>query len=187
MRPNGGWLGADPALAGYVTARGQLRTDSTLRVGPPEWKLWAAGDVVDHPSNELKLAHTAEMNAELVAHNVLTALRVSPDAGASPPAAQLHYPEGLHGSAFSPRIMCVSLGPRHALLAFNGLYLTHWALQPLCSTVKHVLEITKVWQACNNWLGVAFWKFGDSMAGLMNRTVLPSPYRQAAVPTSGQS
>jgi NADH dehydrogenase FAD-containing subunit len=129
--------------------------------------VFAAGDCLLHPSGELQLGHTAELNAHVAAENIKLLAshrarlqRQSQDQdnlgrGCSTAAPRpkdetastagngptlLTYPRGAHGLAKSPQVFCVSLGPRCAVLCFNGLVLRGW----LPALMKWLIEWTKV-------------------------------------------
>eukprot|EP00966_Prymnesium_polylepis_P240956 5572652-Prymnesium_polylepis.1 len=124
--------------------------------------VYCVGDMMSHPSKELKLGHTAEVNAHLVAHNILNDLNADP---------LLKYPVGVTGADWTPKIFCLSLGKYDAVLGFNGLILGGWFV----AVIKWTLEWTKVQAAAERPVGIFFWWFADSFSNLLSRTVLPPP------------
>jgi len=129
------------------------RTDS-------EPAIFAAGDCIVHSaSNELQLGHTAELNAHVVADNILRLARyrerhrkqrctsgsVQGNAASEHDGPELlTYPQGAHGLRRSPQVFCVSLGPHFAVLSFNGLVLSGC----LPAFMKWLIEWTKVMLFC---------------------------------------
>ena len=94
-------------------------------------RVYCVGDMMSHKSRELKLGHTAEVNAHLAAHNILNAVAGKP---------LLRYPNGVTGADSTPKIWCLSLGRYDACLGFNGLVLSGWWV----AVMKWMLEWTKV-------------------------------------------
>jgi len=136
---------------------GALVVNEFLQLKP---HVYAMGDAIVHrASNELKLAHTAELNAALVVENVRRQHRGDP---------LLTYPDGIVGSDRSPRVFCVSLGPHHGVVAFNGL-VVGGVIAPI---TKWLIEWTKVAACAERPVGVLFWRFGDWFSCLLSRTVL---------------
>ena len=132
--------------------------------------VFAAGDLMFHErSKELKLGHTAEVNAHCVAANVLRLARAKA-ANVSPPPL-LAYPDDVVGNHATPKIFNLSLGKYDAVLGFNSLILSG----TLPAIAKWVLEWTKVAAAANRPVGVAFWIFADYASNYLGRTLLPTP------------
>jgi len=157
--PNSAMLGGH--LGGLLDRSGKLRVNDHLQVeGHPH--IFGMGDLIAHASDELKLGHTAELNAHVVAHNV-----IAMHEGGS----LATYPEGAHGLARSPQVFCVSLGKHSAALAFNGVVLGGW----LPALMKWLLEWTKVAASEERPVGTLFWTIADGMTALISRTVLPPP------------
>ena len=163
VMPNTGMLKGTPyAGKGF---RESVEVNEHLQVdGHPN--VYCVGDMMSHTSKELKLGHTAEINAHLVAHNILAALDGKPLA---------KYPRGVTGADWSPKIFCLSLGKYDAVLGFNGLVLSGWYV----AVIKWMLEWTKVAAAAERPVGVCFWMFADSFSNLLSRTVLPPPGKVA--------
>lgn len=65
-------------------------------------------------SNEVKLAHTAELNAHMACENLQRLRRGDP---------LLKYPEGITGGRANPKIYCVSLGVCVELVRYSRLCL----------------------------------------------------------------
>ena len=159
VMPNTSMLTGTPfegkGFRGSVEVNDQLQVDGFPRV-------YCVGDMMSHASKELKLGHTAEVNAHLVAHNILADVHGEP---------LLTYPRGVTGADWSPKIYCLSLGKYDAILAFNGLVLAGWYV----AVIKWLLEWTKVAAAGERPVGVFFWWFADTLSNWLSRTILPPP------------
>lgn len=159
-------LGMKPAssalesgLKAALNSRGSLLVEDTLQVkGQPN--IFGMGDVMLHENTrELKLGHTAEVNAHVVVENIRRL-------AANAPLTQ--YPHGATGAATTPKIFCLSLGQHDASLGFNSLIINGW----LAALVKHFLEWSKVRQQADTPLGRGIWVFGDWFSCLLGRTLL---------------
>ena len=139
--------------------RGSVDVNDHLQVADHP-QVYCVGDMMNHASRELKLGHTAEVNAHLAAHNILADLHGKP---------LLTYPRGVTGADNTPKIWCLSLGRYDAVLGFNGLILAGWYV----AVLKWLLEWSKVAAAGERPVGVLFWKVSDYMSNLLNRTILP--------------
>jgi uncharacterized membrane protein YphA (DoxX/SURF4 family) len=122
--------------------------------------------MMSHKSRELKLGHTAEVNAHLAAHNILNSVAGKP---------LLTYPNGVTGADTTPKIWCLSLGRYDACLGFNGVVLSGWWV----AVVKWMLEWTKVAAAGERPIGIIFWKISDGVSNWLGRTLLRLPKRGA--------
>lgn len=139
--------------------RGSLLVEDTLQVKGQE-RIFGMGDVMLHEATkEIKLGHTAEVNAHLVAENVRRL------AGGEP---LLKYPNGVTGADTTPKIFCLSLGEHDGSLGFNSLIING----TLAAVVKHFLEWSKVKQQADTPLGCWIWVFGDWFSCLLGRTLL---------------
>ena len=118
--------------------------------------------MMSHTSKELKLGHTAEVNAHLAAHNILASVHGKP---------LLTYPHGVTGADTTPKIYCLSLGRYDAVMGFNGLVLRGWFV----AVMKWLLEWTKVAAAAERPVGVLFWAVADGMSMWLGRTLLRQP------------
>jgi len=135
-------------------------------------EIFAAGDCILHRgSREMQLGHTAELNAHVVADNIIrlaryrekgrqrcvrrstsdnqnqpktSSINEKRDAASEGGPALLTYPEGAHGLKQSPQVYCVSLGPNYAVLCFNGLVRSGF----LPALLKWLIEWTKVLLSC---------------------------------------
>ena len=87
----------------------------------------------------------------------------------------LEYPTGAHGLVRSPQVYCVSLGPHHGVLAFNGVVVS--GLVP--AYVKWLLEWTKVAACAERPVGLLFWRFADFAAAAITRFLLPVPEKRS--------
>ena len=124
--------------------------------------VFCVGDMMSHTSKELKLGHTAEVNAHLAAHNILASVHGKP---------LLTYPHGVTGADTTPKIYCLSLGRYDAVMGFNGLVLRGWFV----AVMKWLLEWTKVAAAAERPVGVLFWAVADGMSMWLGRTLLRQP------------
>ena len=162
VMPNTGMLKGSPYEGkGF---RDSVEVNDYLQVeGHPN--VYCVGDMMSHTSRELKLGHTAEINAHMAAHNI---------------AADLHgkplgkYPRAITGADWSPKIYCLSLGKYDAVASLNGLILTGWYV----AVLKWLLEWTKVAAAGERPVGVFFWWFADNVSNYMSRTLLPPPGKE---------
>ena len=165
-RPNGDFLAGSALGDACAGPRGAVVVDDSLRCAPD---VFAAGDLCYHAgSAELKLGHTAEVNAHCVATNVLRLARAKAAQVAPPPLAS--YPRDVVGNGATPKIFNLSLGKYDATLGFNDLVIHG----PLAALVKWLLEWTKVAAAADRPVGVAFWAFADFASNLLGRTLLPT-------------
>ena len=135
--------------------------------------VFCAGDLCFHgKSNELKLAHTAELNAHLVAENVLKLVAQDSKQNGSGPAADplLVYPNDVVGNTATPKLYCLSLGQYDATLGFNGLVING----SIGAIMKWLIESMSVAAAAQRPIGNLFWMIAHYTSNLMGRTVLPS-------------
>jgi len=152
--------------------KGSIVVNNHLQVEGQE-NIFAAGDVCFHSkSAELKLAHTAHVNASLVALNVLRLVRAAKNGTESRSHGHdglLSYPDGLFGNEQTPKIYNVSLGKYDASLGFNTLVMNG----PLPAVVKWLIEWTQVAAAANRPIGLVFWVVADWTSFFLGRTILP--------------
>lgn len=186
--PNTAWLDRTPLGRHVDAATGRLVVNDFLALdGLPH--IFVVGDAMLHKrSADLKLGHTAELNAMVAAENILRLVRsrqrkaargVDEGAEPAPEAAetQVRYPEfTTFGAARQAQVFCVSLGKHSAVMAFNGIVLSGG----LPALVKWGLEWTKVAACEERPVGTLFWHVADTMTALITRTVLPPPRRIAA-------
>lgn len=162
-KPCTGWVASalPPAAIG---SRGAVKVNDHLQVaGVAAANLFCVGDMMLHPaSNELKLGHTAEMNADLVAHNIVKL------ATSGVPGRLLRYPEGAVGASTTPRIYNLSLGAFDGIMSFNGLTLRGYP----AAVTKWMLEWTKVAAAEHRPVGELFWWAADLGSCLLSRAML---------------
>jgi len=163
------------SLPASVDARGRVVVDKHLRVRGAGGRVLAMGDVmVLAGCSDLKLGHTAELNAQVAAANVL---RTHAALAAARPEPRLEaYPFGAVGAAVAPRVFCVSLGEANGALAFNGVVISG----VLAAVAKRIIEWTKVAACEERPVGILFWRFGDAAANWLSRAVLPPPEVRAA-------
>jgi len=158
--PNTAMLADSPFAASFgfrnsVEVNDHLQVDSHPRV-------YCVGDMMVHSSQELKLGHTAEVNAHLAAHNILADLHGKP---------LLTYPRGITGADTTPKIYCLSLGKYNAIMGFNELVICGWYV----AVLKWLLEWTKIAAARERPIGVIFWWVVDGMSMWLGRTFLGPP------------
>jgi NADH dehydrogenase FAD-containing subunit len=164
VTPNTGFLKQGALSASLKGPRGSVIVNDHLQLEGFD-NIFCAGDMNFHArSNELKLGHTAEVNAALVSKNILRLVR-------SRNEKLLSYPEGVVGNAVTPVIYDLSLGKYDATLAFNSLVLNGG----LAAVVKWMLEWTKVAAASHRPVGIVFWIIADFVSNLLGRTLLPTP------------
>lgn len=164
FQPNSAFLSED--FKEQISLRGALKVTDTMQVAGCR-TIFGMGDVSLHEkTNELKLGHTAELNAHLAAENV----------------HRLHtkqqllcYPHGVVGSAVSPKVYCISLGEHDGILIFNSIVLYGAVGGFLAAVMKWLLEWTKVAASGERPVGVLFWAIADSMSALISKYVLPQP------------
>ena len=135
--------------------------------------LFSPGDMSFHiKSNELNLAHTAELNGELVAKNILRMIsQESQQNGASSCSSKsslLVYPDGVVGNSTTPKIYCLSLGKYDATLGFNQLVVNGC----IGAIMKWLIEWTSVAAAAQRPVGHLFWAIAHYSSNLLSRTVL---------------
>jgi len=165
VMPNTSML-KDSFFANSFGFRDSIEVNDHLQVaGKPE--VYCVGDMMSHSSRELKLGHTAEVNAHLAAHNILNEVHGKP---------LLTYPIGVTGSTTTPKIWCLSLGRYDAVVGFNGLVMSGWYV----AVLKWLLEWTKVAAAGERPVGILFWKVCDGMSFWLHRTLLPPPTKAGA-------
>jgi hypothetical protein len=108
------------------------------------------GDCMIHDkSGEIKLGHTAQVNAHLVVDNIKRL-----ELGSKP----LTYPEAVTGGGPTPKIYCISLGKYDASLGFSWLVVNG----KLAGFMKWLLEWTQVQAADEKPIGTVFWKVATS-------------------------
>lgn len=169
VAPNTGFLKQGALSSSLKGPRGSMVVNDHLQL-EGFGHVFCAGDMCFHArSDELKLGHTAEVNAHLVSENVLRLVR-SRNAGVAREKL-LTYPEGVVGNVVTPQIYDLSLGKYDATLGFNSLVLNGG----LAAVVKWLLEWTKVAAASQRPVGIIFWFIADFVSNLLGRTVLPTP------------
>jgi len=163
-KPNTAFLSED--FQENLTERGALLVEDTMQVEGFA-NIFGMGDVALHRrSDELKLGHTAELNAHLVAENVSRMQSHS---------QMLCYPHGVVGGAVSPKVYCISLGQYDGILIFNSVVLYGSLGGFLAAVMKWLLEWTKVAASAERPIGVLFWDVADAASILISKYVLPLP------------
>lgn len=183
-----GIKGDDEVLWPYSTS-GLVTVDTSLQATDlPLGGVFAAGDVVEHRDGvgfalssakgglfgtlskkpTIRNAHLAESQAELAAENVRRFLFLkSPSQGTTTPQ-YLHYPADVFGAKLNPLVACVSLGPRNAIVIFNGFVMGGAILGAVAAIVKFVVERTKVSEIRQQYVGRAFWAFGHVVVNFIH-------------------
>lgn len=149
------------AFHGEVTLKGALQVNEFFQVGEAE-NVFAIGDMMLHPSLELKQAYFAETNGEAAASNIL-----SLSAGRDK-STWVRYPHDICGNAAMPLVYVVSLGRYDGSLGFNKLVING----VIAAVLKWVIEWTKVKQMQGRPIGILIWMIGDWLTFLLSRTVL---------------
>jgi len=168
----------DGAASAATDAKGRVLVDETLRCAAGSGRIFVAGDAMSLPSSDdLKLGHTAELNADVVADNIRHLCHAAKGGAQGVATGLATYPFGAVGASKTPRVSCVSLGEGYGVLSFNGLVIDG----ALAAVVKALLEWTKIAACAERPVGVAFWKFGDAAANWISRTILSPPTRLPAV------
>ena len=168
-KPNTEFLKQGP-LATALTEKGSVSVNDHLQVQGYS-HIFCAGDMCCHAaSQEVKLGHTAEVNAHLVAANIQRLIAAPPQDMTSHTPPLLYYPQGVVGNHSTPFIYAMSLGKYDGSLGMNGLVL-HGVLP---AVVKWMLEWTKVAAARQQQIGVLFWIIADVVSNWLGRTLLPT-------------
>ena len=170
VAPNADFLKSTSALAASLQGpnKAVVVNDHLQIIGHSH--IFCAGDLCFHgKSNELKLAHTAEMNAHLVAENISRMLKSKQSANQEC-SSLLTYPSGVVGNSATPKIYCLSLGKYDATLGFNQLVING----SLGAIMKWLIEWTSVAAVAQRPVGNLFWMIAHFSSNLLGRTILPS-------------
>lgn len=168
LRANAGFM--KEAFGGSMDRGGRLIVNESLQL-QGHVNIFAMGDCMIRESElnggmrDLKLGHTAELNAHLICKNLYLAEKGE---------VLLSYPDGVTGGIPTPIIYCVSLGKYHATLGMNWLVVNGF----VSAVMKWLLEYTKMMAMQEQPLGVYFWKLSDYMSMLLARTVLKAETEQ---------
>lgn len=144
--------------------RGRIVVNEHLQI-PGHPTIFAMGDCMIRESEmkggprDLKLGHTAELNAHLICKNVVRHLAGD---------ALKSYPRGVTGGIPTPIIYCVSLGKYDATLGMNWLVVNGF----VSAVMKWLLEWTKMMAMKEQPVGILFWQVSDFMSMFLARTVL---------------
>jgi NADH dehydrogenase FAD-containing subunit len=161
--------------------RGSLRVNDHLQVeGYPN--ILAMGDVMVHTrSGEVKLGHTAELNAHLAACNVLrmcskqcgemrgqeTSSKQCGEISGQETSHLLRYPDDLVHNTVSPRIFAISLGKADGCIIFNQLVVN--GAFGLAAAMKLLVERTKMRAVREETVGVVFWECADIISAALSK------------------
>jgi NADH dehydrogenase FAD-containing subunit len=164
-KPNSSFLKGGSLPSSSLNQRGAVLVNDHLQVdGFPH--VFCAGDLCFHAkSNELKLGHTAQVNAHLVAENLARLITLPLEK-----RSLLHYPSGVVGNAKTPKIYNLSLGKYDATLAMNSMVLSGG----LAAVIKWLLEWTQTAAAAQRPVGIVFWFIADEISNFLGRTILPT-------------
>jgi len=154
----------DGDMADRLSDRREVEVDEHLKVCHSRC-VFAAGDVMAHPSREIKQAYYAEMNGKLAALNVIRSAHGQ---------SLMRYPEDIAGAQIMPLVYVVSLGPCDGSLGFNEVVVNG----TLAAMVKWFIEWTKVAQMEGRPLGALVWGFGDAVTFFLSRTLVKPRARQ---------
>ena len=165
--PNSSFLKSGSLATSVKGPKGAVVVNDHLQVdGFPH--VFCAGDICYHAeSNELKLGHTAQVNAHLVSENLVRLVHSSPE---EKEVLLLNYPSGVVGNSATPKIYCLSLGKYHATLAMNAMVLSG----SFVAVLKWLLEWTQTAAAAQRPIGVLFWFVADEVSNFLGRTILPT-------------
>jgi NADH dehydrogenase FAD-containing subunit len=165
--PNSSFLKSGSLGTSVRGPKGAVVVNDHLQVdGFPH--VFCAGDICYHAeSNELKLGHTAQVNAHLVSQNLARLVHSSPE---ETEVLLLNYPSGVVGNSVTPKIYCLSLGKYDATLAMNAMVLSGGFV----AVLKWLLEWTQTAAAAQRPIGVLFWFVGDEVSNFLGRTILPT-------------
>mmetsp|Transcript_17148 Transcript_17148/g.37579 ORF Transcript_17148/g.37579 Transcript_17148/m.37579 type:complete len:443 (-) Transcript_17148:58-1386(-) len=141
--------------------RGEVKVNEFLQVIGHQ-NVFAAGDVMLHPSAEIKQAYYAEMNGAMAAMNIVRH---------SEGQRLLKYPDDMAGSDVSPLVYVVSLGRYNGSLGFNRVVVNG----AFAALVKWFLEWTKVRMMESRPIGVLIWWIGDAVTFLLSRRCFRPP------------
>lgn len=165
--PNSGWLTDGYLATSLKGPKGSVVVNDYLQIQGFK-HIFCAGDMCYHErSNELKLAHTAEINAHLVSENVIRLLR-SDTTNTSP--RLLPYPSGVVGNTVTPVIYDLSLGKYDGSLGFNSLVING----ALAAVVKWFLEWIQVAVAEQRYVGVFVWTVVEAVSNFLGRSLIPT-------------
>jgi len=145
-------------MADSLGKRQEVQANEFFQVGGQP-NVFAVGDVMVHPSREIKQAYYAELNGQAVALNVIRHSQGEP---------LLKYPEAIGGAAVNPLVYVVSLGRYDGSLGFNKLVINGC----ISALIKWVLEWTKVAQMEGRPIGIAVWAIGDALTFWLSRTLV---------------
>ena len=165
----------------------------SLQVSGAPPNVFAMGDCMYHASSkDVKLAHTAELNAHLVVENVVR-LKKSKDKmlmsarkgsvnsimrtkESSAQCVELPvlsllgtYPQSVVSNTRVPQIFAISLGEFDCSMVFNNVTING----PPAVMMKHLVEVTKVAANSESVLGQIFWKVSDPMANFISKYIIP--------------
>jgi len=160
-------------LADSVSKRKEVEVNEALQL-KGHTQVFAVGDVMVHPSREIKQAYYAEMNGKLAAKNVIRHAKGQ---------SLLRYPEALAGTSVMPLVYVVSLGRYYASLGFNNLVINGC----IASLMKWFIEWTKVKQMADRPIGLLIWAIGDAVSFILSRTLLKPVTQGATDQTPGAS
>lgn len=168
VKPNTGFLHSSILKDSLKGPKQAIAVNDQLQVdGFPH--IYCAGDIMYHgKSNEIKLGHTAEVNAMFVAEALID------QAVHGKSVSERSYPMSVVGNAATPFIYCISLGKYHATLGFNGFVVNGF----IAAVLKWIIEWTKVAAVRKQPIGIFFWQFGDFVSNLIGRTIIPTKIKK---------
>jgi len=168
------FLKKTPLAAALTGPKESVKVNDYFQVvGFEKHQIFCAGDMCYHSgTKELKLGHTAEVNAHLVAANILRMIRnqlhEERQSSVLLDPKLLTYPSGIVGNDVTPVLYNISLGKYDASIGFNSVAF-HGSL---AAVIKWLIEWTKVAAVQRRPIGILSWKFGDFVTNLLSRTIL---------------
>jgi NADH dehydrogenase FAD-containing subunit len=145
-------------MASCLGKRQEVQVNDFFQVGDNS-NVFAIGDVMAHPTREIKQAYYAEMNGHAVALNVKRHYEGRD---------MIRYPEAISGAAVNPLVYVVSLGRYDGSLGFNNLVVNG----SVAALMKWIIEWTKVAQMEGRPIGIAIWAIGDALTFWLSRVCL---------------
>jgi len=149
---------AEGELSKSLGPRKEVRVNEFLQLnGQP--RVFAIGDVMAHPSGEIKQAYYAEMNGLAAGRNVLRHMRGQ---------ALLKYPDDIAGAPIMPLVYIVSLGRYDGSLGFNSVVING----PIAALMKWFIEWTKMRQMERRPVGQLVWHLCDAVTFFLSRYLM---------------
>ena len=124
-----------PAVAAALQRSGRVRVDANFAVAGTDSRLFAVGDLCDHPAHLMQTAHMAKWTARSAAAAVAAA-------GGKSPLWWRAWPAYLWSSAARwPPVYCVSLGQHAAVIVVNRTALPRFMGENTGGLAKALIEV----------------------------------------------